>query len=455
MKIALLIHDLNNLGGIITYVERLAKGIKELGHECDILKLVYNDKATESRTRNPQYQPGETDLLVHPIFGWSFPKKNRVPYKGEAIKSAIEKLSSYDILIWETPSPSMPINKEKRYNLDWFNLFQNSARQIITIHDGNLLTLYPHLAGALYFFSDKSKISVTAPHPRGFNSAVHLGLPQTLVMIPQYPAYETITFPSKKKGFATCQIFKAWKHVDEPVTAISYMKPVEESSCKERIMSGIGLHYYYMTSPDKCKYFHPKESREDLVGRRIWDTALENGMEYRGVLGFQERDQMLKDTLLFLDPSWVNDQLGNHLNGAVPESIRLGCVPVGKPRTFRFDESDMESLYQPNRNYLEIPQNASPAEYAEALESFSNIGLGQWEEIVGNNYLLLHEWFDYRMVAQQLIDQATKGVANSGAMKYLEGQMSPSQELKNASNKMISTFQPTQYEVSDSLTPTH
>lgn len=437
MKIALLIHDLNNLGGIITYVERLAKGIKELGHQCDILKLTYQEKVSKSgTTRSSGYVDGETELKVHPIFGWSFSASNRIPYKGNAINSAIETLSSYDIVIWETPTPSMPVNHSKRENLEWMRLFENSSRQIITIHDGNLLGLYPHLLEAV-----KGKnITVTAPHPRGYNSSMHLGIGQTLIMIPQYPVDRMITYEEKQKGFIACQIFKAWKHVDETVTAISYMQKPEESACKVRAIAGIGLHYYYMTSPDKCKYYHPKDAPAKLSDRRIWDTALKNGMVYYGVLSFEERDKAFAEILLFLDPSWVDDGLGNHLNGVVPEAIRLGCVPVGKPLTFRQSEYDSEAIYQPRLNYLEIPQSATRKEYAQYLEYAATLPKDKWEQITQRNYEIFNRWFDYRVVAQQLIDQAMCGVDKSQAMKFNPGTGIPSDKLIEASKKVLETF---------------
>lgn len=444
MKIALLVHDINNPGGIITYVERLAKGLLESGHSCDILKLVWKEKSgPDSRVTSTGYVAGETNLLVHPIFGWSFPPENRVPYKGDALESAIEKLSSYDIVIWETPAPSMSVNKEKRENLEWMQLFRNTAKQIVTIHDGNLLTMYPHL---IYALPHAKSISVTAPHPRGFNSAKHLGLPATLVMIPQYPSHRNARYEDKKRGFIACQIFKPWKHVDEPVRAISYMNPTSLSDCKLRDIAGIGLTYYYMTSKDKCKYYHPKDAREDLTGKRIWDTALQNGMNYHGPVSFKERDRLLEESMLFLDPSYVDDGLGNHLNGAVPEAMRLGCVPIGKPLTFKQSIEDETAIYQPKCNYLEIPQNVTDEEYAAYLEMAASITKDKWEEITQRNYDILDKIFDYRIVAQQLVAQAMHGVKDSNAVQWHEGNPSPSERLQAAASKMISTFKVQQEE---------
>lgn len=437
MKTALLIHDINNLGGIITYVERLAKGLLEAGHSCDILKLCYQEDVRDSRVRNKLYTQGETDLLVHPIFGWEFPAKNRVAYKGEALPSAIERLSQYDLVIWETPAPSMPVNRSKRENLEWMQLFQNTARQIITIHDGNLLGLYPHLSTAI---AGVPGLTATAPHPRGFNSCKHLGIDHSLVMIPQYPSDMTATYEQKQKGFAACQIFKAWKRMEEPIRAISYMQPIEYSPCKLRAIGGNGPQYYYMISPDKCQYYHPKDARPDLAGQRIWDTALANGMDYRGVLSFERRDELFKDAMLYLDPSWLNDERGNHLNGAVPEAIRFGCVPVGRPLTFRQSEDDDKAIYQPMKNYLEIPADISDQEYAEYLEYACTLPKDKWEEITHRNYELFATHFDYRKVTDQLLYQAFHGV-DSWTMDYAYGSGQPSEELTTAAAKMLGTFQ--------------
>lgn len=439
MKVGLLIHDLNNLGGIITYVERLALGLQENGHQVDILKLLYSEKANDSKARAAGYVKGTTDILVHPIYGWSFQQKNRIPYKGDALKSAIERLNQYDILIWETPSPSMPVNHEKRENLEWMELFKNSSKQIVTLHDGNLLNMYPHL---LHAIKGIPNISATAPHPRGFEATKHLGIDSTLVMIPQYPPDQTVTYEQKAKGFFACQIFKAWKHMEEPIRAISYMKPISESYCTHRTIAGSGLHYYYMTSEDKCKYYHPRKAPVHLSERRIWDTAQNNGMVYYGAVSFEERDKEMANTLLFLDPSWVDDGKGNHLNGAVAESIRMGCIPVGRPLTFRNSEDDMDAIYLPNRNYLEIPANISDQEYADYLELYSRLSKQSWEQMNWNNQEILRTRFDYRIVAEQLVVQAKIGVVHTGVpfqAKFHLGD-GPSEILKAAADKTIGTF---------------
>lgn len=437
MKVGLLIHNINNMGGIITYVERLAQGLRETGREVDILRLDYTEKASDSRTRSSGYEPGTTDILVHPIYGWDFPLKNRIPYKGAALQSAIDKLSQYDVLIWETPAPSMPVNRAERENLEWMQLFKNSAKQVITIHDGNLLGMYPHL---LHAIRGVPNITATAPHPRGFKATKHLGIDSTMVMIPQYPPDRTITYEQKEKGFLACQIFKAWKHVDEPVRAISYMWPTNRSYIKARKIAGIGLHYYYMTSPDKCKHYHPASAPSWLAGKRIWDTALSNGMDYLGVVNFAERDKQMANTLLFLDPSWVDDGKGNHLNGAVPEAIRMGCIPVGKPLTFRESEDDNNSIYEPGINYLEIPQNAVDAEYAWFLEEFSALGKAQWQEMNEANQSILSNRFDYRHVANQLMLQATESVHAAHVPYHQNLGIGPSKELEAAAIKMLETF---------------
>lgn len=437
MRVGLVTFDLNNLGGIITYVERLAKGLQEAGHSCDILKMCHSDDVSESHVRNKMYTTGETDLLVHPIFGWSFPAKNRIPYKGDLLSSALERLATYDLLIWETPAPSLPVNRNKRDNLEWLKLFGSGTRQIITIHDGNLLSHYPHLAEVAKNFPD---ITLTAPHPRGYISCLNMGLDQSLIMIPQYPADETISFEQKQGGFVACQIFKAWKHVDEVVRAISYLPPVSESACKVRVVAGNGLNYHYMISPDKCKFYHPPTAPHNLAGKRIWDTAVANGMIGTGPIGFKERDEYFVNTKLFLDPSWLNDDFGHHLNGVVPEAMRLGCVPVGKPKTFRMSEDDTEAMYQPKSNYLEIPQITSDEEYAEYLEYASTLPKDKWESITQTNYGILRKWFDYRVVTEQLINQAFKGVEHSGTMRFHKGSGIQSDELLKASARMLETF---------------
>lgn len=408
MKIGVLVHEIQDYGGIITYIERLMKGFKDLGHDAKLIQLCYQEKVANGHVKpSAEWNTGNAGVLVHSIRGWSFRTSNKIAYKGSYnLKRAIDQLNTFDLLIWAMPSPGLPVSASRRENTSWLELFSSTAKQIMIIHDGNLYKMYPHVIYGLQ--KAKGRISLSAPHPRGYKACEALGLDRSFIMIPQDDIdQQGMTLHAKRRrGFMACQIFKAWKHVDEPVRAISYMRGKGKEM--ERIIAGTGMHYYYMTSEEKCQYFHPDDAPKHLAGKRIWDTALANGMHYAGPLTFKERDNLLGQQMIFLDPSYVLDDKGCHMNGAIAEAIRMGCVPLAKHLCLQsdLDKTDKLSPYVPGKNYLVIDQNATDVEYAQALEEYSNLGRQTWLDMNAANIDMVNTHFNYRVVAQQFIDQA-------------------------------------------------
>jgi hypothetical protein len=136
MKILLALHEIQDLGGIINYVEHLCHGFKELGHEVKLVRLE-NKKSVRSRGSIKAYHTGYSGVPYNQRQGWLFPPSNRVPLKSTDWSAYT---MAYDLLIWVVPVPS----KQKLWD-GWEDLYNNeSANQIMVVHDGNLNKLYPH-----------------------------------------------------------------------------------------------------------------------------------------------------------------------------------------------------------------------------------------------------------------------------------------------------------------------
>ena len=148
-----------------------------------------------------------------------------------------------------------------------------------------------------------------------------------------------------------------------------------------------------MTSEDKCKKDYMLED-----GSRIWDNALEAGMEYKGYVNTEDRDFLLQNNKLLVDPSWSKNysELGCHFNRVMVEAMAHGCVPVCTDLAMKDSR-----LFKAGINYIEIPYDCSSGEYAGILSgTIDNYEL--LLEIQQNN-LELVMLFESRYIADNIL----------------------------------------------------
>jgi hypothetical protein len=98
MKIALVLHPISDYGGIINHVEDLGLGLKELGHDVSLYKVLWEERANDSKLDHSEQG---TFFPVNQSRGWSFPKENKLLYKkAEDKQRTLQILSGYDLVIW-------------------------------------------------------------------------------------------------------------------------------------------------------------------------------------------------------------------------------------------------------------------------------------------------------------------------------------------------------------------
>ncbi len=101
-----------------------------------------------------------------------------------------------------------------------------------------------------------------------------------------------------------------------------------------------------------------------LHGNRIWDVALDHGMNYHGVVPNEEVLEMLGSVKLQIDPSWSKkySDFGAHFNRTTVEAMIKGAVPVATDLGMKNSQ-----IFKSGQNYIEIPHTATPKEFADIV----------------------------------------------------------------------------------------
>jgi hypothetical protein len=165
-----------------------------------------------------------------------------------------------------------------------------------------------------------------------------------------------------------------------------------------------------MASKDKCKpeYFctldRDSNAKENLIGKRIWENAENNGMKYIGFVSEQKRDEILGDVKFLLDPSW-SKTYGEHFNRVIVDAMKQGVVPIARNLGVS-DNEEGNGFFKPNVNYLMIPWNATPKEFGDLINKWNNMSEKDYNAIVQNNNKIL-KVFDRKRIAQEYVDLAT------------------------------------------------
>lgn len=401
MKILVTFFPIDDMGGIINHHEQLCAGFRELGHEVTTKLLMFRDHAPRS-VAGGQGPRGHAGLKFDQRKGFSWETKDIIPYKGaENLKRWKEYANGFDLVIWQVAVPTK--RAENRGNTDWIGLYNVSVPQVAVIHDGNFLDSYPWLHLVRERFA-----GVACVHTCAFNSAEHIDIPSALVLNPQDvskgPDLSREAFMRRKKGFLSVQTFKAWKRVPELVAAISHMGNITKQ------LAGKGIDYYYLTSKDKCKY--PK----------IWEEALGHDMVYLDVITNEQRDHILRNVTLLIDPSWSKKYaaIGGHFNRVMVDAILQGALPVARDLGIGRGPNE---LFVDGDNCLVIPWDYTPKEFGHLVTEYAHIPYEQYLRIMERGEFLLPK-FDRKSIAQQFIDLGAGKSARTGTL-------SPAVELKS------------------------
>lgn len=441
MKILITMYNINNPGGIINHNENLIAGFQKLGHRVNFVELLWREKVGARRVRSSEgFETKASGFPVHQGKGWLFPKENRIPYKGtENIKKWKEFANHFDIVIWQIPVPTK--QKDNEGNTDWPELYNlnREVQQLAIIHDGNLQKSYPWIQHIQHHLT-----GLACVHPCAYNGAAITTIPRALILNPQRISVSSLLnsetlWENRTPGFISLQTFKAWKHVDDLVRSIPHMK---QKTAK--YLAGGGIEHNYMTSKDKCKSHYYVSSENDpcisgqYYGERIWDVAQKFGMQWLGYISESHARMLMRKVRCLIDPSWSKAyaKVGDHFNRVVVDGILEGAIPIARNLGISTNEEGIGEVFKPNQNYVMIPYNAQPREFADIVEGAVNLSPDEAAMYHENNAKLLQH-FEHTHVANQYIALAQKQPAGFYKKREIGG--SPA-KLQEKSAKVLSEF---------------
>jgi glycosyltransferase involved in cell wall biosynthesis len=429
MKIFVVMHVFNNFGGIINHNEQLCAGLKELGHDVTfafIKPTKTQQKGEIDYALREGYEIGVgTGYPVHQSKGWICPYyalKNT-----DDISRFVTDANKHDLVIWQSIFGFK--NAETEKFLDWTPMVEDvTAKQIVVIHDGNLIKNYSWI----YKFQDKFS-GLACVHPSAVKSAEFMEIPRNLILNPQdLSKTKEPTVEGRQNRILSLQTFKRWKRVDNLVAAVPYING-------EVIVAGDGIERNYMTSVDKCKpeYYCTKQfdpnADDKRLGKPIWQNALSSGKySYIGFITEEKRDEILDSCKFLLDPSWSLNY-GEHFNRVLVDAMINGVVPIARNFGVSDNEKGIGEVFKPNENYLMIPHDATPKEFGDLVNSFFNISDEKYIEIVLNNQQKLKS-FDRMRIAEQFINLAFGADGTGEYATPLIGRSNP--EIKKIADKM-------------------
>ena len=438
MKILVTMYGINSPGGIINHNENLISGFKMQGHHVDFIELVWRTDIKGKTTKNNEgYEMRASEIPVHQGKGWLFSKKNRFPYKGDwNLRRWKQYVAEYDLIVWQIPVPTK--QRDNEGNTDWLQLYDlpDRIKQIAVIHDGNMEKSYPWISQISHHLN-----GLACVHPCAYHGAAVLDVPRALIFNPQdlkgiddKPSWE-----SRKDGFISMQTFKGWKHVDDLVRAIPHLP-----STTEKLMAGGGIEHNYMTSKDKCKenYFVNPEKDPDIsdlhYGERIWDVALEHGMQWFGYLSEAQIREKLRTVKCVIDPSWsvAYAKVGDHFNRVVVDGIIEGVIPIARNYGVATNYEGVGEVFKPYENYVMVPHDASPKEFASIIKDVIYMDKSLVEDIQQNNRLLLNH-FEKEKVGLQFLALANGNP--TGFYGKLETGV-VSEKVRNKTEEIMSNF---------------
>lgn len=385
MNILMTLFEIQDYGGIVGDIEMTVRGLtEEGGHHVDFVILRPNDQPSYVRKENGPVgsYPSYVGTEVNTQSGWygveimSYGSAKRMrDWKSFA--------NQYDLVIHEI---AVPKPDKDGY---WKRVYDLKVPQIVVTHDAHFREMYPHFAlvsGKLQGMSVTNHAGFVAtswvPHvPRAF-----VGAPHEIQNWSRQPRWR-----SRRRQAVSAHVWKPWKHMDLVVGAARFLGP-------KMILAGDGIERRYMTSKDKCK---PKY-------KGLWRRAQKHGMDYRGLLTYDELFDLYKRSRVMVDMSWSKKymRLGNHFNRSVIEAYNCGMVPLVVNENMEDAVPAQTKLWEDGKTHLSVPRDAGHEELAAHVKAALSLNEVTAGKIVAAGRRILKQHFDYKKNWREFLNLA-------------------------------------------------
>jgi glycosyltransferase involved in cell wall biosynthesis len=303
IKIAQLLPDINNLGGLVTRTfeqDKIFNSIK--GVESDFFKL------TTKKTNSFQ----EKKLtLKSSQYGLSL-DQYEVSYHPKLLKESIKKLNEYDILWFNHACPHINLEDKEDSSL-WMEFYrQTKGKKAVVITDVYFDKYYPWFLNAIE--------NVHAVIGGGYGHATSWEKYVKVDGIMQQPFFvDDLSFKksSKRHGLVWTHQWRAWKGIVEYLKVCSKLE--EPTS-----FYGAGMEYY-MIRKENPKLFEQCIGH-DAFAKKVWNKKALN--EIKGTVPPKVIKQMYQEAKAAIDFTCIDGtkKYRGHNNRATIEPMLYGCV---------------------------------------------------------------------------------------------------------------------------------
>jgi glycosyltransferase involved in cell wall biosynthesis len=417
--IALLIFQvMNNLGGIVSSVDQLKKGLEENGCDVDVIWAEWRDSTRKSfeptRGNNIKRIPTDWGLILH-VGSDSSARALGGPsishaYKGEEnAQNLRDKLSEYDGVICAASLPSSG-SKKLRGNNDWMTVLKHGKPMVFVVRDCHWIRYNPHFVHVADLF--QTAIGV---HPAAFYSIMNMPVRVACVVNP-FDISKAENPPERKEMDWVCSAayFKAWKHMEDGLRAAPFLHPVH------LFYMGGGIEKCYMIAKPKRReeytgsnydgYMHSimqywwskkdKDFRPKFANKSVWTAAEDSGnFTFMGFQYGKKLDEIERLCGGIVDFSW-HKEWGEHFNRVTIDGMIHRCVPFVRPLGISDNKQGKGEIIGPD-NVVLIPESASPKRIADIIKtSLKDDRLVK--EITSRNLDFIQK-FDRKRVARQYL----------------------------------------------------
>ncbi len=272
MKIGLLTFPIGKVGGILTNVKNLEKGLLDLGHTVEKYFI----------TTNIRKKPEKND------FGWEC-----LGFESEEFfKEYLDKVNDLDLVIWEVCCP----HKTKAYTREtWKKCFNVKPQQLAYIHDNYFEKYYPWYAEIPL----KHNIKIICPYQYMFDGARGLRAMKEIIDNPISIPNSGLYTESKKDILVDHNNWKGIKH-------------------KELVMKYVDQY------DGNVIMFGDKNTLEYRQAVQEFDFTK---VDDRGWCDREEIDKALQSAKVVTDLC-KRGNVSNIYDYTITEAIAFGCIPV-------------------------------------------------------------------------------------------------------------------------------